>query len=233
MRPHGERLLIVGLALLALPVLHARSLAEERLGVALMHGQWVAGDCGSKEFRRASGVEAAGEWLSEHLRITGGLRMAREAVEARSGDEASVRGTGDLRLQTGLLGAYRHRYFEVGLGIGFFRYTDIGSVPEWAVLPAATLRLGPEWLYLSATLLDFSTEARGLGVLRSGLGGKLGPVDLWAGLGVDAHIGGPAFGLAYASSESVKLTLDGLVGGEVEGHAEYAAKLGLAFTLGP
>ena len=100
------------------------------------------------------------------------------------------------------------------------------------MLPAGTLRLGPEWLYLSATLLDFSTEARGLGALRGGIGGKLGPVDLWGGLGVDPHIGGPTFGVAYASSESVRLTLDGLVGGEVEGHLEYAAKLGLAFTLG-
>jgi hypothetical protein len=198
----------------------------------MTHGQWVAGDCGSTEFRRATGVEAAGEWVSEHLRITGGLRMAREGVEARSGEEASVRGTGDLRLQTGILGAYRHRYFEVGLGIGFIRYTDIGSVEEWAVLPAGTLRIGPEWLYLSATLLDFSTEARGLGVLRGGLGGAIGPVDLWGGLGVDAHIGGPTFGLAYATSESLRLTLDGLVGGEVEGHVEYAAKLGLASTLG-
>lgn len=231
MRAHRKWIMVLG-ACTALPAGVALATGLGRIGVGGRTGQWTAGTCGTTEFRKAAGGEAFVEWLGETARVTAGFRVVREQILERNGVGAIAPGNGDVQAAAGVLAAYRHRWFEIGAGIGFLRYADVGHAAHGTVMPAAALRLGPEWLYARGSLLDFSAESLGVGTLKVGLGGRLGPVDLFGGLGIQPHLGGPTAGVFAHLGEGLGLRGDVLLAGENAGHFGFEAALGLTYSFG-
>jgi hypothetical protein len=202
-----------------------------RMGLSARTGQWTAGSCGTTEFRTALGGEGFIEWLGENLRVTLGARLMRESTQSISGDGATPPGAGDVQMTTSVLVAWRHDFFELGAGVGYLRYSDVGHATKGILLPAASLRAGPEWLYLSSSLLDFSPENLGIGTFRLGLGGEIGKVDLWGGLGVQPHLGGITAGVMFPITEHLRGRVDGLFGGQAGGHTSFEGGLGLSYEF--
>jgi hypothetical protein len=231
MRAHRKWIMVVGVCA-ALPAGVALATGQGRLGVGGRTGQWTAGTCGTTEFRKAAGGEAFIEWLGDSVRVTAGFRVVREQILERSGTGAVAPGDGDVQAAAGVLAAYRHRWFEVGAGVGFLRYADVGHAARGTILPAATLRLGPEWLHARGSLLDFSAESLGLGTLKVGVGGRAGPVDLFGGLGIQPHLGGPTAGVLARLGDGLGLRADVLIAGEENGHFAYEAGLGVTYSFG-
>lgn len=202
-----------------------------RMGLSARTGQWTAGSCGTTEFRTALGGEGFLEWLGENVRVTLGARIMRERTQSISGDGATPPGAGDVQMTTSVLVAWRHDFFELGAGVGYLRFSDVGHATKGVLLPAASLRAGPEWLYLNTSLLDFSPENLGIGTFRLGLGGEIGKVDLWGGLGVQPHFGGPTVGVMFPVTDHLRVRFDALLGGEQGGHFSYEGGLGLSYEF--
>ena len=68
-------------------------------------------------------------------------------------------------------------------------------------------------------------------MLRLGLGGTLGPVDLWGGLGLQPHLTGPTVGLAFPLAPTLRLRMDTLFGDSDGGHTTYEAAAGFAYDF--
>jgi len=230
-RGHRKMIMVVGVCA-ALPAGVALATGQGRVGVGGRTGQWTVGTCGTTEFRRAAGGEAFIEYLGESVRVTAGLRIVREQVVERTGPDAVAPGEGDVQATGGVLAAYQHRWFEIGLGLGFLRYADVDHAARGAILPAATFRLGPEWLHARGGLLDFSAESLGIGTLKLGLGGRAGPVDLFGGLGVQPLLGGATVGILARLGDGLGLRADALIAGEDKGHFAYEAGLGVTYSFG-
>lgn len=209
----------------------ADAVGRARLGGSAHVGQWTAGTCGATEFRTALGGQGFLEFIGEGVRLTMGGRVMREHTQSTSGDGATPPGRGDVQMAASILAAARHRYFELGLGVGYLRWADVGHQTKGTVLPAATVRAGPEWLYASTSLLDFSAESLGLGVLKAGLGGEIGPVDLFGGLGVQPHLGGPTLGVMCPVARGFRMRADALLGGDDGGHFSFEAALGVTYEF--
>jgi hypothetical protein len=224
--------IIVSAVCAALPAGVALATGVGRVGGAGRVGQWQAGTCGTTEFRKAAGGEAFVEWLGDPVRVTAGFRVMREQILEVDGQAALPPGRDDVQAAGGVLAAWRHRWFEVGLGVGFLRYADVGHGTRGTLLPAAALRLGPEWLFVGGSLLDFSPESLGIGVLKLGAGGELGPVDLFGGLGIQPHLGGPTVGVRFPVGDGLSVRTDALLGGAERGHAVFEAGLGVSYTFG-
>ncbi len=231
-RPSSRRFWPLAVICLGLPTAVAWAGGQGRVGATGHLGQWVVGSCGDTEFRKARGAEIVLEWIDDQFRVTTGYRILHETVAERTGDDAFPPGKGELQLATSLLATYRHKWFEIGGGIGLVHFADISHQPKTTLLPAATLRIGPEWLYLNGSLLDFSPESLGVGLLKMGVGGELGPVDLWGGLGVGPSLGGPTIGATWALNPAWRLRADGLWGGGNNGHSEWEADFGAVYSFG-
>lgn len=191
-----------------------------RAGANARAGQWTVADCHTSEFRKASGGEAFLEWVGEQARVTAGFRVMWERVVERNNVRATGLEQGELQLSTSALVAWRRPLFEFGSGIGFLRYANLNQRRRGA------LRVGPEWLYLSGSVLDFSPESLGIGVFRMGLGGEIGPVDLFAGLAAQPQLdlrGGVTAGVMFPVAEHFRVRLDALFLDKKAGHASYEA----------
>ena len=231
-RPSTRRFWPIAVICLGLPTAVAWAGGQGRVGASGHMGQWVLGSCTGTEFRKARGGEMLLEWIDEQFRVTTGFRILHETVEDRTGDSVTAPGNSELQIATSLLGTYRHKWFEIGGGIGLIRSADIDHRTKTRLLPAATLRLGPEWLNFKSSLLDFSSESLGVGLFKVGVGGETGPIDIWGGMGFGVALAGPSLGVSWALSPSWRLRGGGLWGGTNRGHSTWEANLGVVYGFG-